>query len=496
MIELNSRTIEPPYYKFIKRNHLHYKMTYKLGLNVDINPFNPSGMCSEGGLYFTSGNHIGHYVNYGPVLCEIELCEDSKVWFEGEKAKTDKFIIVNMYKLLSNDINDYLYNLLKSFKGFNDIDKKYGIDKKYFNILNKKDINNINYLYSLIAYNKCHQFNELCNKFKNKDINLTIINNILDKIDTLLYYSDKLVIIYRFLQKIKVFPIFNIKILNKAISINNIRIFKNELNKFNGDNINIFGDILITLCMMHESAYPEMVKLILRKFNLNKIYLNKALYEACHRENYNEKYEICNWKFRIHGYCYTSIINMLLEAGADITFDINKISGESIKKRLTNKVNINSLNIIKSTISGIKINDIKNLNIKDYVDHNQIMKIWSLVLKNHKNERSQKSKDLIEYICINDNNNFIKFLRLQDIIPICHEVESFDILELVLKHGAYKIYDTYLETMTRFDRIDKNDKYLIIYRLFNKYKDNFSRSSKNIKKIINRLSSDLENIEL
>ncbi len=47
MIEFNLRTIEPPYFKFIKLDKCHNKMTYKLGLNVDIMPFDPSGECKK-----------------------------------------------------------------------------------------------------------------------------------------------------------------------------------------------------------------------------------------------------------------------------------------------------------------------------------------------------------------------------------------------------------------------------------------------------------------
>ena len=40
------------FYKFLNNNLLHKTVRYQLGLNVDHVKFDPSGTCSEGGLYF------------------------------------------------------------------------------------------------------------------------------------------------------------------------------------------------------------------------------------------------------------------------------------------------------------------------------------------------------------------------------------------------------------------------------------------------------------
>ena len=39
----------------------HFDFHYKIGLNEDIIPFNPSGSCKLGGLYFTTNEHISKF---------------------------------------------------------------------------------------------------------------------------------------------------------------------------------------------------------------------------------------------------------------------------------------------------------------------------------------------------------------------------------------------------------------------------------------------------
>ncbi len=103
------------YYKFIPENYTKNKMVYKLGFNADIIPFNPTGSCEKGGLYFSDIDNIHNYGDYGPILCEITLYDDSQVYNEEGKSKTDKFNIENIYDLRT-DCSPELVQILNKFK--------------------------------------------------------------------------------------------------------------------------------------------------------------------------------------------------------------------------------------------------------------------------------------------------------------------------------------------------------------------------------------------
>lgn len=121
------KKIEPPYYKIINNSKNHRGMIYKLGLNEDILPFNPKNRCSAGGLYFTNKDYICNYFYYGNLLCEINLCEDSKIWYEGDKAKTDKFIIVKIHNL--KNMTQECSELINSFKNNKEFKFHYNLIK-------------------------------------------------------------------------------------------------------------------------------------------------------------------------------------------------------------------------------------------------------------------------------------------------------------------------------------------------------------------------------
>ena len=94
------------YLKVISEDKIHCGMIYKKGLNVDVLPFESDVIksCVEGGLYFTTLEHICEFGNYGTWIAEISIPEDSKLVKDGdEKYRTDKFKILKFWK-----INDFL----------------------------------------------------------------------------------------------------------------------------------------------------------------------------------------------------------------------------------------------------------------------------------------------------------------------------------------------------------------------------------------------------
>ena len=88
-------------YKILKANLGHYGMQYKLGENIDILPFNNSNTCSPGGLYFTDLQNIFEYIMFGKNIGNIKIMDDSRVYIENGKCKTDKFILNDIQSIKS-----------------------------------------------------------------------------------------------------------------------------------------------------------------------------------------------------------------------------------------------------------------------------------------------------------------------------------------------------------------------------------------------------------
>ena len=68
------------YYKITNKEECHNDMIYKTGLNIDILPFNPSGDCEEGGIYFSDIKNILSFINYGPWIREVTLPENEEIY--------------------------------------------------------------------------------------------------------------------------------------------------------------------------------------------------------------------------------------------------------------------------------------------------------------------------------------------------------------------------------------------------------------------------------
>jgi hypothetical protein len=87
------------YYKLLSANMRHYGFQYKEGLNVDTQPFNPSGWCSHGGLYYTSHEHVDAWCKPDwPLIADVTVPDDARVYAEpcGTKWKADKLVLSNI----------------------------------------------------------------------------------------------------------------------------------------------------------------------------------------------------------------------------------------------------------------------------------------------------------------------------------------------------------------------------------------------------------------
>jgi hypothetical protein len=90
------------YYKMLTADMWHRGFQYKEGLNVDHVPFNPSGVCRHGGLYYTSHKHLAEWCSPGwPLIADVTVPVDAQVYAEpcGTKWKADQLVLSNIRPL-------------------------------------------------------------------------------------------------------------------------------------------------------------------------------------------------------------------------------------------------------------------------------------------------------------------------------------------------------------------------------------------------------------
>ena len=106
-------------YKFLNNNLTHYKFKYVVGLNEDIFPFNPTGECLEGGLYFCEESKCNlHFLQYGQKLALIKIPNDARVYVEQDKFKSNKLIIKQIINFADVDDNFWLNIVPKNYYAF------------------------------------------------------------------------------------------------------------------------------------------------------------------------------------------------------------------------------------------------------------------------------------------------------------------------------------------------------------------------------------------
>ena len=89
----------------------HNGFSFSEGLNVDTVPFDPTGKCQSGGIYFIHEEDIYLWLHYGGKIMyyiwDVEVPADAQVYDEGNKFKADKLILKN-----KRTINNYFINPL------------------------------------------------------------------------------------------------------------------------------------------------------------------------------------------------------------------------------------------------------------------------------------------------------------------------------------------------------------------------------------------------
>jgi hypothetical protein len=85
--------LDGKFYKVINTDFTHKGFKYQLGMNVDTKPFNPTGSCKPGGLYYTDLKHLPKYLGMGRLLATVEPKGDVYEDPPGGKWKTDRLLV-------------------------------------------------------------------------------------------------------------------------------------------------------------------------------------------------------------------------------------------------------------------------------------------------------------------------------------------------------------------------------------------------------------------
>ena len=95
--EFNNLTKDKHFVRLTIEDENHNGFQYKTGLNIDTLPFNPIGNCTPGGLYFCEMKYFPIFLEYNDKICKkirsVQIPDDSLVYIEDNKYKTDKFIL-------------------------------------------------------------------------------------------------------------------------------------------------------------------------------------------------------------------------------------------------------------------------------------------------------------------------------------------------------------------------------------------------------------------
>ena len=95
------------YFKILKENLTHHGFTYKKGLNIDVNLFNPTPECGDG-LFFADEKNILEFCNYGTKIAEVTLPEGEKIVQVEEKYKAHRIVLGEIHDLWTVETFEWL----------------------------------------------------------------------------------------------------------------------------------------------------------------------------------------------------------------------------------------------------------------------------------------------------------------------------------------------------------------------------------------------------
>jgi len=94
--------------KLTKKDEKHNNLQFETGLNIDIIPFKPYGICIDGGIYFTDIDNMALWVEYKNMTMEwmryVSIPDDAKVFVLENTFKCDKLVLSERHKITFNNI--------------------------------------------------------------------------------------------------------------------------------------------------------------------------------------------------------------------------------------------------------------------------------------------------------------------------------------------------------------------------------------------------------
>ena len=87
---------EENFWRLTNESECHRGLQYRTGLNVDPIPFNPTGNCQEGGMYFFGESQLPDFYSFisdARYMRRVTFPPDSRIYQEEGKYKTNKFIL-------------------------------------------------------------------------------------------------------------------------------------------------------------------------------------------------------------------------------------------------------------------------------------------------------------------------------------------------------------------------------------------------------------------
>lgn len=107
---------QEPLYKITNNKEIHYNLVYSDGLVCDILEFNPTSLCSSGGLYISNFDLLPKYFKYGIYLRDIIIPDDALVYVEPYSFKCNKIILKNRRLIKELDWWNYIDFCKKALK--------------------------------------------------------------------------------------------------------------------------------------------------------------------------------------------------------------------------------------------------------------------------------------------------------------------------------------------------------------------------------------------
>ena len=124
------------YYKITNEKENHNGLQYQDGVITDVIPFNPSGDCAPGGIYFIRED-IFAYLSYGPWIRRVELLEDSLVYENPgspKKWKADK-VFLHSRREINLDVIKELVREGANIHAYNDEALRWAAEKGHLKIV-------------------------------------------------------------------------------------------------------------------------------------------------------------------------------------------------------------------------------------------------------------------------------------------------------------------------------------------------------------------------